>query len=466
MERSLTDFLNLRAIRQIRVPYSAMKFLDLLRLIFANLSRRKARVALTAVGVVIGTAAVVILVSLASGLQKSATEQLYGIGELSQIQVSPSYGGGEGFMMGGGPVVVQDSSLPQQPKLLTNSALEEILAIPGVASVIPRENFYGGVMMYYHKLEGGVNLIGVATDDLANLDMEANEGSTLLGRGVVVIGTMIPRNFYDPTLRPGQEPPPPPELYDQQIQLVVMKYDQNGMETRKTLNLRVSGVLKETRGEADYSIYLPLEQVKALNEWVTGQRVNYNKDGYGQVVVTVNDPNDALDISDQITALGFQAMSPQSFLEGINSFFMVMQIIFGGVGAIALLVAAIGIANTMTMSILERTREIGLMKAVGATNRDVLTIFLGEAAGIGFLGGLGGVVIGWLVGQAINVLALGYIAGQMSEGGGMLPSAAVYTPAWLALFALVFSILVGMLSGLYPALRAATMIPVNALKYE
>jgi putative ABC transport system permease protein len=118
------------------------------------------------------------------------------------------------------------------------------------------------------------------------------------------------------------------------------------------------------------------------------------------------------------------------------------------------------------MAILERTREIGLMKAVGATNRDVLTIFLGEAAGIGFLGGLGGVTVGWLASQAINILAIAYLAAQASEQGGLPPSVAVYTPLWLPIFALIFSTFIGMISGLYPALRAATMIPVLALKYE
>jgi putative ABC transport system permease protein len=277
---------------------------------------------------------------------------------------------------------------------------------------------------------------------------------------------MTPNNFYDPHLRPGQDPPLPPELYNEQIQLIISKWDQNGNETRKTLSLRVVGMLKETGGESDYSVYLPLDQVKALNEWVNGTRINYNKTGYNQVIVKVADPNQALDIADQITALGFQAITPQSFLEGINGTFLVLQIVFGGVGAIALLVAAIGIANTMAMSILERTREIGLMKAVGATNRDVLSLFLGEAAGIGFIGGLGGVVIGWLAGQAINVLAIIYLAGQASQQGGAPPSVAVYTPVWLPIFALVFSTFIGMLSGLYPALRAATMIPVQALKYE
>lgn len=443
-----------------------MKPFDLLRLIFGNLSRRKARVALTAIGVVIGTAAVVILVSLAIGLQRSANEQLYGIGDLTQIQVSPSYGG-EG---GGGMVVSvgggKGGGSGSSPKLLTNSALDELRAIPGVEFVIPREYLMAGGMIKYQKLEAGVNIIGVDTADLASLGIEASQGETTLARGAVVIGVMVPQNFYDPHARPGQEPPARPELLDQQIQMVVSKYDANGVETRKNLSLRVTGILKETRGESDWTIYMPLEQIKLLNEWSQNRRINYNKEGYSQVIVKVSDVDKVLDISDQITQMGFQAFTPQSFVQGINNFYQILQIIFGGVGAIALLVAAIGIANTMAMSILERTREIGLMKAVGATNRDVLAIFLGEAAGIGFLGGLGGVIVGWLAGQAINIVAIVYLAGQASQQGGVPPSVAVYTPIWLPIFALIFSTFIGMLSGLYPALRAATMIPVLALKYE
>jgi putative ABC transport system permease protein len=121
----------------------------------------------------------------------------------------------------------------------------------------------------------------------------------------------------------------------------------------------------------------------------------------------------------------------------------------------------------MTMSILERTREIGLMKAIGATNQDVLSIFLGEAAGIGFVGGIGGILLGLLVGELINIFGSVYLAGQstsMYGGGGS--GISVSTPPWLILFALMFSTLIGLISGLYPALRAASLVPVKALKYE
>jgi putative ABC transport system permease protein len=419
---------------------------------------------LTAIGVVIGTAAVVILVSLAIGLQRNANEQLYGIGDLSQIQVYPNYGEGPGLHVrtrrrrrGRRP--------QQQQRLLTNSALDELRGIPGVQFVIPQDFFYS-MIMKYQRLEGGAGVRGVGVNDLTELGLEVVQGSSELKRGGLIVGAMIPSNFYDPRIRPGQEPPPPPDLYDQQLQVIMLKYDAEGKEIRKNLSLRVTGVLARKGNDADWTIFMTLDEVKAMNEWANGVKINYNKSGYNQVIVTVDDPKNALEIADQITEMGFQAFSPQDFVQGINNFYGILQVIFGGVGAISLLVAAIGIANTMTMSILERTREIGLMKAVGATNRDVLGIFLGEAAGIGFLGGLGGVLFGWLAGQAINVVAIVYLAGQASQQGGAPPSVAVYTPLWLPIFALLFSTLIGMLSGLYPALRAATMIPVMALKYE
>jgi putative ABC transport system permease protein len=439
-----------------------MSFFDLCALIIDNLGRRKARVALTAVGVIIGTAAVVVLVSLAIGLQRNANEQLRSIGDLTMIDVMPNYGEG-----GPGPVMVQGGAgAPANQTLITNESLADFAAIPGVVAVIPRDYLMGGAILNYNRLETWAGLVGIGLKDLSDMGLQTQGGQLTLERGTAVIGTMVPQNFYNPQQRPGQEPPPPPDLLDQTVKLTLMKWDNQGNEIRKTLQIRVVGLIASSGGEADWSIYMPLEDITAYNEWFLGRRINRARDGYQNIRVRVADVKQVLEVADQIKALGYQAYTPQTYVQGINSFYIVLQVIFGGVGAIALLVAAIGIANTMAMAILERTREIGLMKAIGATNRDVLSVFLGEAAGIGFLGGLGGVLFGWSAGQIINVVALAYLAGQAAQTGGPPPTVAVYTPLWLPAFALVFSTIIGLLSGLYPALRAATLVPVNALKYE
>jgi putative ABC transport system permease protein len=350
--------------------------------------------------------------------------------------------------------------------MITNDSLSELTAIPDVEAVIPRDYLNTGGMVTFNRLEGYAQITGVGLKDLSVLGVEAISGTLALERGTVIVGALVKQNFYDPRWRPGMDPPTPPDLMGANLKLTLIKYSQEGTEIRKVVPITVAGVLAEDRGEPDYTMYMSIEDVTAYNEWAMGRRINRNRDGYNMAIVKVANANRVLDIADTIKNLGYQVYTPASFVQGINSFYVILQVIFGGVGAIALLVAAIGIANTMAMAILERTREIGLMKAIGATNRDVLSVFLGEAAGIGFIGGLGGVLLGWSAGQILNVLALAYFAGQTAQTGGLPPTVAVYTPTWLPVFALVFATLIGLISGLYPALRAATLIPVNALKYE
>lgn len=442
-----------------------MKFFDLVNLILYNLSRRKGRVALTAVGVVIGTAAVVVLVSLAVGLQKNATNQLWGINDLTSIEVyqgysSSSSGGVSVRMMGGGGG--GDDGI----NYLTPKAIQSIAAIPNVKQVITEDYLQTSADIVYGKLHAYGNIMGVDTPDLANMGLEADQGVTTLDKGTAIIGGWVPNYFYDPKARPNDPPVTPPDLLGQSLKFVLTKYDSEGNPTTKTLNIKIVGVLKETRGQSDGSIYMRLDDITALNEWARGTRINRNKEGYSMLLVKASDTQSVLDIADTINNMGFQASTPQSTVQSINSFFMVLQVIFGGVGAIALLVAAIGIANTMTMAILERTKEIGLMKAIGAKNKDIMSIFLGEAAGIGFVGGLGGVILGWGSSALLNVVALSYFASQASSGSGSMPTMATSTPFWLPFFALAFATIIGFFSGLYPAMRAASLVPVAALKYE
>jgi putative ABC transport system permease protein len=431
-----------------------MRFTDFISLIIDNLSRRKGRVLLTAIGVVIGTAAVVTLVSLGVGLQQSATSQLWGINDLTSIEVYPGYPMPEGPMA---QVITEDDI-----KRLTPDAVESFKAIPGVTQVVVKQYIQGGMEISLDKLSAWGSAMGVNLTDLKDIGLEASQGETTISRGKVVVGSAFNNNFYDPNPRPNSEPITPPDLMGQKLKIKLTRWSEDGTTSTKSYALEVVGVLAESRGESDYSMYMVLDEVTQWNEWFAGKRIDYKKDGYNAVTVKVESPKIVVDITNQITDMGYQAYTPQSTVEGINSYFSTMQLVFGGIGAIALLVAAIGIANTMTMAILERTREIGIMKAVGATNNNILTIFLGEAAGIGFLGGIGGVLVGWAICAVINALG----GSMLANGGGMGTQLAASIPFWLPVFSIAFATLIGLISGLYPALNAATLIPVDALKYE
>ncbi len=450
-----------------------MRLIDLLTLIAENLGRRKARVALTAIGVVIGTAAVVVLVSLGIGLQQSFNEGIQGIADLRQIDVYPQYDmGGRGMVAidaGGGG----GGGEAPTPTPITNGTVRDIQAIPGVEAVIPRDWIQGEAFFEFGRMQGYPNLIGIGTDDLAPIGVEVVTGTTELKRGEVIVGAeFLATGFFDPRTGPQWDPVTgmpigsAPDVYGKPLRLVVAKYTSDGLRVTRTISLKVVGITLKKGAESDYAVYMNLDEMTALNQWLTNRRINRDKDGYTQLIVRVTDQNDVLDIAEEITALGYQAQSAQQYIEPLNNFYLVLQVIFGGVGAIALLVAAIGIANTMTMAILERTREIGLMKAVGATNRDVLGIFLGEAAGIGFVGGLGGVSLGWVAGYLMNIAAVVYFSNSSSGFGFSGTTSAVVTPSWLMIGSLVFATFIGLVSGLYPALRAATLVPVIALKTE
>jgi putative ABC transport system permease protein len=116
---------------------------------------------------------------------------------------------------------------------------------------------------------------------------------------------------------------------DQNLRAILIKYTQDGQEVRRTVNIRVVGILKETRGNADGNIYMNLDEVTAYSEWGRGKRIDRNKEGYSMLIVRAEDPEVVLDVADQINTLGYMANTPQSYLEGINSFFQVLQIIFG-----------------------------------------------------------------------------------------------------------------------------------------
>ena len=159
--------------------------------------------------------------------------------------------------------------------------------------------------------------------------------------------------------------------------------------------------------------------------------------------------------------MGFQAFSLNDALQGAKRAFIILDIVLSLIGSIALAVSSLGIVNTMVMSILERTREIGIMKAIGGSDGDIRRIFLIEASAIGLFGGLTGVVLGWLVGRIINIGANIYIQQQGGTPGNLFS-----LPVWLIGGAIGFSIVVSLLAGSYPAARAARLDPIQALRHD
>jgi putative ABC transport system permease protein len=182
---------------------------------------------------------------------------------------------------------------------------------------------------------------------------------------------------------------------------------------------------------------------------------------YMTLTVRVNDPAKVESVQDAISKMGFRTFSILDATKSLRRFFTVLDLFLGIFGSLALAVATLAIINTLVMAVLERRREIGVMKAIGASDGDVKKLFFTEAGAMGLLGGLVGIALGFVIGKAINI-GTGYYLEQHK-----LPAEPVWIlPPWLIGAAIGFSILVSLLAGLYPASRAAKLDPVQTLKYE
>ncbi len=470
-----------------------MNKLDLLQLAQKSLWRRKARTILTVTGVMIGTTAIVVMLSLGIGLNESQRRSMESWGSLNVIRVQP----GTNYDNEGNPL--------GEAKRLNDETVEEIKAIDGVWAVTPAYDA-GGEARFGRK-RGGLQLIGVDPAAMENLEFTPLLGRLLEpgDRNVIVVGSEVINQFQDEAdikkmqrgmmISPGmREDKDPADIMDQRLTMEL--YSGTNREQKKVFAFQVVGVLEGEQKEHSYQAYAPIEDVKKMRRFlnqasggstssmsreiamkmgggaVSVRRVGGSKsssrieaDDYSYILVHTKDVSDTKIVSQALKDQGFNSWSMADQLEGIEKTSRTIQAILGGIGAITLLVAAIGITNTMIMAIYERTREIGIMKVIGATFRDIHSMFLAEAGLIGFFGGIIGLGLSYTVSYVINQISKDFMNRGMPPGTEEAIGISLI-PGWLALFAVLFAIMIGILAGLYPANRAVRLSPINAIRND
>jgi putative ABC transport system permease protein len=241
--------------------------------------------------------------------------------------------------------------------------------------------------------------------------------------------------------------------------------------TRRERKLKVVGIA-EHDPEAGMGpvgrgrIFVPLQMAEDLNVMLGSDlremvRSSYRGRAYMALTAKIDNPSQVQAAEDAVKKLGFSTFSLLDATRSLRRFFTILDLFLGIFGSLALAVALLGIVNTLIMAILERRREIGIMKAIGAADADIRRLFFAEAGVMGLLGGMLGVGLGWTMGRVINAGTNIYLKRQA------MPAETFWAvPWWLVLGAIAFAVVVSLISGMYPASRAARLDPVQALRYE
>lgn len=467
-----------------------MRWIDLLRMSSSSLKRRKLRTFLTVLGVVIGTASIVVMVSLGLGLQKSVYDQVEQAGGVTTIQVSGQNGMGMSTMMGGA------SEQEQSEKYITDDTIEELKTLENVEIVSPVLNI--STVMMQGRYESYIEIQGMEHDALAKLNIPLREGGTLpkvnSSSLELVVGNIIPTWFMDKVTGKGfWETGEMPDLdFEKKSSFLILDQESymNGNVHDPALGteggsavqkkpvkkhvVKASGVVagdENTYSTHSYSVYCDLGTLKNVlkkefaGRAIPGQPTRKNGKPYPYLTYTyahvqVDDMEHVEAVAETIRSLGYNTQSNMELIDSMKKQLFLIQAVLGGIGAVSLLVAAIGIANTMMMSIYERTKEIGVIKVLGCGLKNIKQMFLMEAGFIGFFGGLIGNIISFLISFGINTVAKAY-GNEMGISGGIS-----YIPPWLFLASLIFAVFVGMVAGYFPALRAMRLSPLAAIRNE
>lgn len=447
-----------------------MRVYDLLSVSNRNLWRRKGRTILTIMGVIIGVASIVVMLSLGIGLVESQKEMMAQWGSLNIIRVNQSY-----YFPG-------DPNADQQKKL-NDAAIEEIRAMEGVIAVSPAFDVWGDAK--WGKKSGYLTVIGIEPALMELLEFEVQAGRLLdeNDRFNVVAGSQVVNNFWDEQQRwdPWTEPVQndPLELLDQRLALTIF----NQQQQKRIYNLYVVGILSEKSMDRAWEVYAPISEVKRMRNFMnqgqqqiigyeeiikvpggtSSRRQQREEEQYSFALVATEGVEHTRRLSKELRDMGYNAWSMADSLEGIEDTARIFQAILGGIGAITLLVAAIGITNTMVMSIYERTREIAIIKVIGASFSDIRLLFLAESSLIGLFGGTLGLGLSFGLSALLNRYGASFISGGMTVGGETIKISLI--PPGLVVFALLFSFGIGLISGLYPANRAIKLDPITALRH-
>ena len=458
-----------------------MKSYDLLDLAVRNLRQSKLRNGLTTVGISVGVASLVAMLSLGVGLQQLATRRLAGSGIFDTVFVTSRQD-----FRGYDKEDDAKAANPEKAPIVDEPARENISKLPDVTEVEPEMRVMGE-LAYEGQTHFGF-VTGLPMSAKENEAFETLKGSFFSNNNadeVVLLRDFAKElNDKDPnalvgqdvTLRYGERQALPADASDRPG--MAARDEGNSEESgdsygfsvvRKTQTVKVVGMIDEEpyggmRQVSRGRIFLPVGTMERLNmAQFTDMRSSLRGTGknYMALMVRVKDPGKVQAVQDAITGMGFRTFSILDATKSLRRFFTVLDLFLGIFGSLALAVATLAIINTLVMAVLERRREIGVMKAIGASDGDVKKLFFTEAGAMGFFGGLLGIVLGFGIGKAINIGTGFYLQRHQ------LPAEPVWIlPPWLIGAAITFSIAVSLVAGLYPASRAAKLDPVQTLKYE